>query len=123
MPIDTILTLLGPIGILLLGGLYIYFRYGQQTTRRFHEDNVERFDQIAQQLTTVNSHMATMEQWRASHDKQDDERHRQRNAECEKTEAELQRHRERLHDVANRLAPLVADFQTRTRRQRMNGEE
>ncbi len=122
-----ILASLGPIGVLvsvcLLGGLYIYVHVGQGATKRYHDENIGRLDTIATEMTVFSNRMAAIEQWRISHDKQDDERHVRNDHEHQEHDVELGRHRDKLHDLSDKLAPVTADFQQRARRQRMNGGE
>jgi hypothetical protein len=95
-----LIAVLGPIGVLLLAGWFLWLRYGQTPTRLpgWLGSQLEAIQHgvtgVLDELKKLNGRLAKMEEWRIGHDKQDDERHER----DQEAHAEFGRAIERLRD-------------------------
>lgn len=110
--IVSVVTTLGPVGVLFLGAWYIYIRFGPRALfEKTHSENLTRLSEIhngvtdcARQLHVINGRIVKLEEWRQAHEKQDDEREVRHNEEHHQLVREAGRVRETVHNVRNELA-------------------
>lgn len=127
--VEPIVATLGPLGVLItivmlggfLGSLFLYFRFGVRALRptldAYHQQNTQaltdiegQLGEVLKQLQLQNGRLGTIEEWRRSHDKQDDEREERHTREHGELWSESHRVRERVHVVGSDLQRVALGF-------------
>lgn len=103
---------IGPIGLVLLLGWLIYLRWGGSA--KFEPDDRNDLkairaavQRVEKALLVMNARVGNLEEYRGSHDKQDDERYGRQQEDSADIHGELSRHRDEITDVRGKVTPLV----------------